>query len=118
VVLVPAVWVLAEAVRSVPVLGGPWAVLGLTQWNAPLLGGAAALDGVWLLGLLVVAVNVALTAVVAPPGGSRGARLCGVTGAAALLGVAALGGWVALGGGARVSAYELMCRSAYEVICR
>ena len=49
VAVVPAVWVLAEAVRSVPVLGGPWAVLGLTQWNAPLLGAAAALGGVWLL---------------------------------------------------------------------
>ena len=91
--VVPAVWVLAEAVRSVPVLGGPWGVLGLTQWNAPLLGEAAALGGVWLLGLLVVAVNVALTAVVAPPGGTRGARLFGATCAGALLGLAALGGW-------------------------
>src|SRR5829696_544575 len=49
---------------------------------------------------LVVAVNVALTAVVAPSGGTRGARLLAATGAGALLGVAALGGWVALGGGA------------------
>jgi hypothetical protein len=101
VAVVPAVWVLAEAVRSVPVLGGPWAVLGLTQWNAPLLGGAAALGGVWLLSVLVVAVNVALTAAVAPPsGGTAGDRLLAATGAGALLGLAALGGWVALDGGA------------------
>ena len=93
VAVVPAVWVLAEAVRSVHVLGGPWGVLGLTQWNAPLLREAAALGGVWLLGLLVVAVNVALTAVVAPPGGTRGARLLGASITGALLGVAALGGW-------------------------
>jgi apolipoprotein N-acyltransferase len=81
VAVVPAVWVLAEAVRSVHVLGGPWGVLGLTQWNAPLLGEAAALGGVWLLGLLVVAVNVALTAVVAS-GATRGVRLFGATCAA------------------------------------
>jgi apolipoprotein N-acyltransferase len=42
----------------------------MTQWNAPPLREAAELGGVWLLGLLVVAVNVALTAVVAPPGGT------------------------------------------------
>ena len=101
VAVVPAVWVLTEAVRSLPVLGGPWAVLGLTQWNAPLLGEAVALGGVWLLSVLVVAVNVALTAVVAPSGGTAGARLLGATGAGALLGLAALGGWVALGGWAR-----------------
>src|SRR5918995_6347146 len=92
VAVVPSVWVLVEAVRSVHVLGGPWGVLGLTQWNAALLGEAAALGGVWLLGLLVVAVNVALTAVVAS-GATRGVRLFGATCAGALLGVAALGGW-------------------------
>jgi apolipoprotein N-acyltransferase len=72
-----------------------------TQWNAPLLGQAAALGGVWLLSVLVVAVNVALTAAVAPSRGTAGTRLLAATGAGALLGLAALGGWAALGRWAR-----------------
>jgi len=47
---------------------------------------------VWLIGLLVVAVNVAMTAVVAP-GATRGVRLFGAACAVAVLGVATLGGW-------------------------
>ena len=31
----PSAWVLAEAVRSWHRLGGPWSLLGASQWNQP-----------------------------------------------------------------------------------
>jgi apolipoprotein N-acyltransferase len=58
-VVVPAAWVLGEVIRSWEHLGGAWALLGSTQWtNRPLLV-VAALGGVWLVGVVVVATNVA-----------------------------------------------------------
>lgn len=59
VAVLPAGWVAIEAVRSWQSLGGPWALLGATQWNQPSLLASAALGGVWLTGYLIVAVNVA-----------------------------------------------------------
>ena len=35
VMVLPSAWVMAEAVRSLPSLGGPWASLGASQWNQP-----------------------------------------------------------------------------------
>lgn len=62
VLVVPAVWMVTEALRSWKHLGGTWGLLGLTQWNnSPILQGAA-LGGVWLLSLLLVAFNVGLAA--------------------------------------------------------
>jgi apolipoprotein N-acyltransferase len=58
--VLPSGWVGVEAVRSWQSLGGPWALLGVSQWNQPTLLASAALGGVWLTGFLVVAVNVAL----------------------------------------------------------
>jgi apolipoprotein N-acyltransferase len=60
VLVLPSGWVAVEAVRSWQSLGGPWALLGVSQWNQPALLASAALGGVWLTGFLVVAVNVAL----------------------------------------------------------
>ena len=62
VIVLPAGWVAVEALRSWQSLGGPWALLGVTQWNQPALLASAALGGVWLTGFLVVVVNVALVA--------------------------------------------------------
>lgn len=62
VIVLPAGWVAVEAVRSWQSLGGPWALLGVSQWNQPTLLASAALGGVWLTGFLVVTVNVALVA--------------------------------------------------------
>jgi apolipoprotein N-acyltransferase len=64
-VLLPSVFVVGEAVRSWEGLGGPWGLLGASQWNAPPLLGVAALGGVWAVSLLLVAVNVAVAAVLA-----------------------------------------------------
>jgi apolipoprotein N-acyltransferase len=62
--LVPSAFVAGEAVRSWEGLGGPWGLLGSSQWNAPALLAVAALGGVWGLSFLLVAVNVAVAAAV------------------------------------------------------
>lgn len=60
VVLVPCGWLMIELVRSWEGLGGPWGLLGASQWQvAPALR-LASVGGVWLVSLLVVAVNTAL----------------------------------------------------------
>lgn len=85
VLVLPAGWVAIEAVRSWPSLGGPWALLGTSQWNQPALLASAALGGVWLTSFLVVAVNVALVATLTASRG--GARVVLVALAAAALAV-------------------------------
>jgi apolipoprotein N-acyltransferase len=67
--VVPCGWLLPELVRSWQGLGGPWGLLGATQWQVEPALRLASVGGVWLLSLLVAAVNVAVTAlflVVAP----------------------------------------------------
>ncbi len=64
VVVLPSWWVLAEAVRSWDKLGGPWALLGASQWNQPATLAPASLGGVWLVSFLVVAVNAAVVGAV------------------------------------------------------
>ncbi len=59
-VVVPSGWVLVEAVRSWQWLGGPWPLLGATQWQHPAVLGLAALGGVWLVGFAIVASNVGI----------------------------------------------------------
>ena len=59
--VVPSAWVIAEAVRSWQSLGGPWALLGASQWNQPSTLASASLGGVWLTSFLLVAVNTAIT---------------------------------------------------------
>ncbi|MEV5593750.1 apolipoprotein N-acyltransferase [Streptomyces sp. NPDC052496] len=66
-VLVPSGWLLAELVRSWEHLGGPWGLLGASQWQVPPALRLASVGGVWLLSLLVVAVNTALAVLVALP---------------------------------------------------
>jgi apolipoprotein N-acyltransferase len=70
-VLLPSAFVAGEAVRSWEALGGPWGLLGASQWNAPPLLGVAAIGGVWAVSLLLVAVNVAVAAALSPAGGAR-----------------------------------------------
>ncbi|WP_078910926.1 apolipoprotein N-acyltransferase [Streptomyces sp. NRRL WC-3742] len=65
--VVPAVWVTAEYARSWHALGGPWALLGATQWQHPAVLALASAGGIWLVSAAVAAVNtgvlVLLTAV-------------------------------------------------------
>jgi apolipoprotein N-acyltransferase len=78
-------------VRSWQGLGGPWGLLGASQWNAPALLAVAALGGVWLLGFVLVAVNVAVAAAVGP-GVPRATRALAAAAAVALP-LAALAFW-------------------------
>ncbi|MBO3678563.1 apolipoprotein N-acyltransferase [Streptomyces sp. NEAU-YJ-81] len=87
-VLLPSVWLMAELVRSWQYLGGPWGLLGASQWQvAPALR-LASVGGVWLLGLLLVVVNVAVTVLIAVAR-ARTVALAGLT----ACGAAAAGAW-------------------------
>jgi apolipoprotein N-acyltransferase len=90
-VLVPSAFVAGEALRAWEALGGPWGLLGASQWNAPPLLAVAALGGVWGLSFLLVAVNVAVAAALGPgiPSRTRAAA----TVAAAALPLAAVAFW-------------------------
>jgi apolipoprotein N-acyltransferase len=77
VAVVPSCWVLTEWIRSWRALGGPWAVLGASQWQHPAILALAALGGVWLISFALVAANTGL--VIALVAARAGVRLLGVT---------------------------------------
>ncbi|MEV4879948.1 apolipoprotein N-acyltransferase [Streptomyces cyaneofuscatus] len=71
VVAVPSGWLVIELVRSWEGLGGPWGLLGASQWEvAPALR-VASVGGVWLVSLLVVAANTALVLLTVARTGTR-----------------------------------------------
>lgn len=61
-VLVPCGWLLPELVRSWEYLGGPWGLLGASQWQVPAMLRLASVGGVWLVTFAVVAADTVLTA--------------------------------------------------------
>jgi apolipoprotein N-acyltransferase len=90
-VLLPSAVVVGEALRSWDRLGGPWGLLGASQWNQPRLLSVAALGGVWAVGFLLVAVNVAVAAALA--GGVAARDRVVATAVAVVLPLAAVGWW-------------------------
>ncbi|MFE6690899.1 apolipoprotein N-acyltransferase [Streptomyces sp. NPDC057743] len=86
-VLVPAGWLMVELVRSWEYLGGPWGLLGASQWQVPPALRLASLGGVWLLSLLIVAVNTALAGLLTVPNARvpavAGLLVCALAGTAA-----------------------------------
>ncbi|WP_433854839.1 apolipoprotein N-acyltransferase [Streptomyces kronopolitis] len=70
-VLVPSGWLMVELVRSWEYLGGPWGLLGAGQWQVPPALRLASIGGVWLLSLLIVAVNTAVAELLARPAAWR-----------------------------------------------
>lgn len=86
---VPSGWLLIELVRSWEGLGGPWGLLGASQWEVPAALRLASVGGVWLVSLLVVAVNTAVVLLVGAPG----LRSVGVAGLAACALVAGTAAW-------------------------
>lgn len=78
-------WVAIELVRSWEYLGGPWALLGSSQWQVPPALRLMAWGGVWLVSWLLVAVNVCLTVLLAVPEHRRAAGAL-MLGAAVLVG--------------------------------
>lgn len=67
VIVVPCGWLMIETVRSWEGLGGPWGLLGASQWQVPPALRLASVGGVWLVSLLVVAVNTALALLLMAP---------------------------------------------------
>ncbi len=62
--LIPSAFVLTEVIRSWDALGGPWALLGASQWNDRPILALAAVGGVWAVSFLLMAVNLALAVAV------------------------------------------------------
>ncbi|MFH8448855.1 apolipoprotein N-acyltransferase [Streptomyces fungicidicus] len=81
--VLPAGWLAVELVRSWQGLGGPWGVLGASQWQVAAALRLASVGGVWLLSFLVVALNVAVAVLVAV----RRARVPAVAGLVAVAAV-------------------------------
>ncbi len=69
--VVPSAWVVGEFLRSWQGLGGPWALLGASQWNSRPVLALASLGGVWLLSFVLVAVGLALAAAGIPGAPAR-----------------------------------------------
>jgi apolipoprotein N-acyltransferase len=78
-ILVPSAWLLTEFLRSWQGFGGPWAVLGVSQWQHPAVLALAALGGVWLVTFALVAANTGI--VIAIRARTLTPRLIGVAGA-------------------------------------
>jgi len=58
--LVPSAWLMTEWVRSWQGIGGPWSVLGASQWQHPVILALAAVGGVWLVSFALVAANTGI----------------------------------------------------------
>ncbi|WP_369142968.1 apolipoprotein N-acyltransferase [Streptomyces sp. R44] len=87
---VPSGWLLVELARSWEGLGGPWGLLGASQWQVPAALRLASVGGVWLVSLLLVAVNTAVVLLVASPG-RRAVGVAGLAACALVVGTAAWG---------------------------
>ena len=70
VVLVPCSWMVIETIRSWQYLGGPWGLLGASQYRQHAALVLASVGGVWLDSLVIVAVNTAVVVLIAAWGRS------------------------------------------------
>ena len=66
-VVLPSIWVVIELIRSWHPIGGPWAVLGATQWQHPVVLSLAALGGIWLISFVLVLANTGLAIAITDP---------------------------------------------------
>ncbi|WP_250283212.1 apolipoprotein N-acyltransferase [Frankia sp. CiP1_Cm_nod2] len=82
--VVPSAWVAGEFLRSWQGLGGPWALLGASQWNSRPVLALASLGGVWLLSFVLAAVGLALAAA-GIPGAAAGRRITACLAAAGIV---------------------------------
>ncbi len=65
--VLPSAWLVVELVRSWEGLGGPWGLLGSSQWQVSPALRLASVGGVWLVSLLIVAVNTAVVLLIVQP---------------------------------------------------
>jgi apolipoprotein N-acyltransferase len=66
-VVVPSYWLLVEWIRSWQALGGPWALLGASQWQHPAMLALASVGGVWLVSFALMAANTGVVILVTAP---------------------------------------------------
>jgi apolipoprotein N-acyltransferase len=64
-VVVPSYWLVIEWIRSWQGFGGPWALLGASQWQHPAVLALAAVGGVWLVSFAIVAANTGIVILLA-----------------------------------------------------
>ncbi len=77
-VVLPSCWVVVDWIRSWQGIGGPWAVLGASQWQHPLVLALAAVGGIWLISFVLVAANTGIVlALTAASGLGRAAGAAG-----------------------------------------
>ncbi|MFE0105571.1 apolipoprotein N-acyltransferase [Streptomyces sp. NPDC059009] len=72
--VVPSAWLMVELVRSWQGLGGPWGLLGSSQWQVTPALRLASVGGVWLVSALLIAVNTAVAVLVVVALAHRRAR--------------------------------------------
>ncbi|HEY1919519.1 MAG TPA: apolipoprotein N-acyltransferase [Streptosporangiaceae bacterium] len=82
-VVVPSFWLVLEWIRSWQALGGPWNVLGASQWQHPAILALAAVGGVWLVSFAIVAANVGIVIVLVS--GRLGLRALGALATAVVI---------------------------------
>jgi apolipoprotein N-acyltransferase len=82
-VVVPSGWLVVELIRSWQALGGPWGLLGASQWQHPVMLALAALGGVWLISAALVAANTGI--LIAVISRATPVRLAGALAAAACI---------------------------------
>ncbi|MEV8566485.1 apolipoprotein N-acyltransferase [Streptomyces sp. NPDC051322] len=87
--VVPSGWLMVELVRSWQGLGGPWGLLGSSQWQVGPALRLASVGGVWLVSVLVVAVNTAVVALLVG-GSARTTAATGVVACVVVTGAASL----------------------------
>ncbi|WP_406448136.1 apolipoprotein N-acyltransferase [Streptomyces sp. NBC_00876] len=84
VIVIPCGWLMIEMARSWEGLGGPWGLLGASQWQVTPALRLASVGGVWLVSLLIVAVNTALTLLLVSPAARTAGAVSLVAGALAV----------------------------------
>ncbi|MFF2009794.1 apolipoprotein N-acyltransferase [Streptomyces sp. NPDC058195] len=84
IVLVPCGWLMTELIRSWEALGGPWGLLGASQWQVGPALRVASVGGVWLVSLVVVAMNTAAALLFLAPAARTTAVVCLVVGGLAV----------------------------------
>jgi len=87
-VVVPSFWLLVEWIRSWQALGGPWALLGASQWQHPAMLALASVGGVWLVSFALVAANTGLVILITAP--RPALRVLGAAAAAVAVGAGPL----------------------------
>ena len=81
--MLPSYWLLTEWARSWQGFGGPWDVLGTSQWQHPAVLALAAVGGVWLISFALVAANTGIAILLLARG--MAVRAAGAAGVAVAL---------------------------------